>query len=184
MIIDFQIDNDINIDEFWEQSDYLSAFELSSENDRAFILVSAVALEDKIVNILETLLPSINSLKDNKEFTFSFKINLLKSFDLYNLRVVEYLHLVRKIRNEFAHNLNIADFENISNNTINHIDQCLKILETKRTCNKVRDKIEVIVNWLFWELIALEPYSKKLREIMESRETVEKLKSVKKEKVL
>ena len=182
MIIDFKINTDINIDELWEQSDYLDAFELSSENDRAFILVSAVALEDKIENILKLLLPSIKTLADNKEFTFSFKINLLKSFELYNPKLIEYIHLVRKIRNEFAHNLSISDFENISSRTLTHIDQCLKSLESKRTCEKVREKIEVIVKWLFWELIALEPYSKKLREIMDSRETVEKLMSIAKEK--
>ena len=180
MIINFNIDKDINIDELWEQSDYLDAFELSSENDRAFILVSAVALEDKVFNILESLLPSINSLKDNKEFTFSFKINLLKSFDLYNPKVIEYLHLIRKIRNEFAHNLTISDFEKISSGTQKHIDQSLKNLKPDRSSEIVRDKIEVIVKWLFWELIALEQYSRKLRRIMESEETVIKLKSNKK----
>ncbi len=78
MIIDFEIKRQVTLDELWEQAEYLNALELSSENDRAYILVSAVAIEEQIYKVLKALLPQISCLKDNQEFTFSFKINLLK----------------------------------------------------------------------------------------------------------
>ena len=175
MIINFQINKNITLDQLWNQSEYLNALDLSSENDRAFILISAVALEDQIYKILKSLLPLIKCLEDNKEFTFSFKINLLKSFDLYNPRVFDFLHLIRKIRNNFAHDLTISEFENLQSVMISQIDQCLKKIESQRIFSSVRDKIEAIVNWLFWELICLIPYASELREIMTSEQTTTRL---------
>jgi hypothetical protein len=182
MIIDFETNKTIDIDELWAQSDYLEALNVSYENDRAFILVSAVALEQKISILLESLLPSISSLEDNKEFTFSFKTNLLKSFDLYNAKVIEYIHLIRKIRNEFAHDLTISNFEKLHSGTINHIDQCFTNIKPNRESKEIREKIEAIVKWLFWELISLEPYTKKLRAVLTSRETKERLLEIKRSK--
>jgi len=182
MIIDFEIDKVINIDELWEQADYLEALNISYENDRAFILVSAVALEYKISILLKSLLPSIASLEDNREFTFSFKINLLKSFDLYNAKVIEYVHLIRKIRNDFAHDLAISDFEKLPAGTITHIGQCLSDLKLEREFKEVREKIEAIVKWIFWELISLEPYTIELREILTSKDTKDRLLKIKQSK--
>ena len=171
MIIDFEIKRPITLDELWKQADYLNALELSSENDRAYILVSAVAIEDQIYKILKALLPQINCLDDNQGFTFSFKINLLKSYELYNPKIVEYAHLVRKIRNEFAHNLTYSSFEYLPSGTQSNIDQRINEINPQHQFTEVRQKIDAIVKWLFWELNSLLPYAQEINKILNSTET-------------
>jgi len=175
MIIDFEIKRPITLDELWKQADYLNALELSSENDRAYILVSAVAIEDQIYKILKALLPQINCLDDNQGFTFSFKINLLKSYELYNPKIVEYAHLVRKIRNEFAHNLTYSSFEDLPSGTQSNIDQRINEINPQHQFTEVRQKIDAIVKWLFWELNSLLPYAQEINKILNSTETKKQL---------
>lgn len=175
MIIDFEIKKPITLDELWEKADYLNALELSSENDRAYILVSAVAIEDQIYNVLKVLLPQISCLNDNQGFTFSFKINLLKSYALYNPKIVQYAHLLRQIRNEFAHNLTFTNFEDLPEGMKVNINQRITEIYPESQLLELRNKIDTIVKWLFWQLNSLLPYAEKINEILNSSETKTKL---------
>lgn len=171
MIIDFKIKNEIDLEELWAKTDYLNALDQANENDRAYILVSAVAIEDQVFKILKAISPSINCLSDNKDFTFSIKINLLKSFEFCNPNIIEYANLIRKIRNDFAHNLLLNDFESLSESNQNHINQIIGNINQECRTLSYKIKITTIVKWLFWELNSLIPYAKKLREIIESQST-------------
>jgi hypothetical protein len=111
-------------------------------------------------------------------FTFSFKINFLKSYELYNPKVVEYAHLLRKIRNEFAHNLTFTSFEDLPDRTKANINQRVNELNPQNQLTEIKDKIDAIVKWLFWELNSLLPYAQEINKILNSTETKTKLKNL------
>lgn len=97
-------------------SEYAKLFDYEEKNDRAIAIVGATFLEILLEHILWAFL-----IDDEKEVTellqydqplgtFSGKIRMTYCLGLIYKPVRDDLHLVRKIRNEFAHNL-YASFE-------------------------------------------------------------------------
>jgi len=72
------------------------------------------------------------ALTDRSDFTFSFKIVLLKSLRLIPSNIVNMCDCVRKVRNEFAHNLEIDKIESVKSEIkIKLINYILRI-QTKK----------------------------------------------------
>ena len=180
MILEFKINTEIEITDLWAQAGNLYTIDISLTNQRAYILVCAVAIEDKLYTILKSLLPSIKFLDEDNNLSFSFKINLLKSFEFCHPNVINYLHLLRKIRNQYAHNMSVLNLETLPKELLSNIDQIIIELNPEIKSKDYLIKIETIIKWLFWQLHSLNPYSIKLREIMDSSET-KKLLNQKKE---
>jgi hypothetical protein len=109
------------LDRYFDLHDMLlefgKLFSYDDDNDRAIAIVGATFLEALLEHILRAFL-----VDDEKEVgklfepnqplsTFSGKIALVYSLGLIYEPVYRDLHVVRKIRNEFAHDL-YASFEN------------------------------------------------------------------------
>lgn len=76
-------------------------------DDRSKIILAGIIVEWYLDRILKHLFVDYKILTDRSDFTFSFKISILKSLRLIPLNIIIMCDCVRKIRNEFAHNLNI-----------------------------------------------------------------------------
>ncbi|MCT4583108.1 MAG: hypothetical protein N4A35_16980 [Flavobacteriales bacterium] len=176
MIIDFEIDRTLTINQSFDLEDELDALE-SSTDDRTLILVSAIIIENQIEVLLKILFPEYKNLTDNnsKELTFSLKTNLLKSFQLCDNDLFVKINVIRKIRNRFAHDLSFRELELIDSGTKSNINQMFQELETGFTITDVRRQVEFIVKNLAWEVYHLAPYANKLRQIVECEETKVKL---------
>lgn len=97
---------------------------LSQESDRGSALMAAAFIETKIAQLLQSF------FIDNKNIykrlfenngalaTFSSKIDLAFLLGLIPKNIFDDLHLLRKIRNDFAHNASLITFE--SNPTKEH----------------------------------------------------------------
>lgn len=172
MIIDFEIDRTLTVDQSFDLSDELNALE-SSTDDRTLILVSAIIIENQIEVLLKILFPEYRNLTDNnsKELTFSMKTNLLKSFQLCDNDLFVKTNVIRKIRNRFAHDLSFRELELIDSGTRSNINQIFQELETGFTITEVRRQVEFIVKNLAWEFYHIAPYANTLRRIIESEET-------------
>lgn len=90
---------------------------ISSESDRGAVLVAASLLEAGLEDAIKKKLISVKSNKDplfdgNSPFgTFSAKIELAYRVGVIRSDTKEMLNLFRKIRNIFAHEINICNLE-------------------------------------------------------------------------
>ncbi|MHB0755461.1 hypothetical protein [Polaribacter sp. M15] len=76
-------------------------------DDRSKIILAGIIVEWYLDRILKCLFIDYKILTKRSDFTFSVKISILKSLRLIPLNIIIMCDCVRKIRNEFAHNLNI-----------------------------------------------------------------------------
>jgi DNA-binding MltR family transcriptional regulator len=109
-----------SLERYFELNDALfhfsKLFDYDEKNDRAIVIVGATFLDTILEHILRAFLidneKEVNKLLqcDQPLGTFSGKITMAYCLGLIYKPVQEDLNLVRKIRNEFAHNL-YASFE-------------------------------------------------------------------------
>ncbi len=92
-------------------------------DDRSKVILAGIIVEWHLDRILKNLFVDYKNLTDRSDFTFSFKISLLKSLRLIPLNIVTMCDCVRKIRNEFAHNLNIDNINQTEKKFKNQIHQ-------------------------------------------------------------
>jgi hypothetical protein len=91
------------------------------DDDRIAILVGALLVENALDEFLRAFVPSYNLLEDNKDFTFSMRTNLGRSFRLCPNRIFGATDAIRNIRNVIAHHLEvttIAQAEAVKNGLI------------------------------------------------------------------
>jgi hypothetical protein len=100
---------DDSLDEFKQSIAHLAGV----EDDRAVILVCALLLENAVESCLTAFAPRFPQMADDRDLTFSLKTNFLKSLCLLPPHVLEAITPIRQIRNEFAHNLEIKDFNSV-----------------------------------------------------------------------
>jgi len=93
-----------------KMNEYLSKCNTTSD-DRALALIGALCIEKELDVFLSEWIKNYKPLAKNKDFTFSFKIELANSLRLIPSKIFNSIEPIRKIRNIFAHNLEIDTFE-------------------------------------------------------------------------
>ena len=106
-----------------EASEELRVFakEFGKESDRACVVLSAAMLEQALDSVFRTCLVAAPSSRDDlldgpnaPLSSFSAKIDLAHRIGVISTKFCRDLHLIRKIRNQFAHNVTGCDFSNRS----------------------------------------------------------------------
>lgn len=107
-------DNGIwNID--GENEDFLIE-NLNNDSDRAVALIAATILENRLERIiLDRFIDDKKIVKKITEFqglmgSFSAKIDLSYMLGIYSKPAYNEMNIIRRIRNEFAHDLSVVDF--------------------------------------------------------------------------
>ncbi|MEH2419750.1 MAG: DUF4145 domain-containing protein [Nostoc sp.] len=80
---------------------------------RLLAIITALLIETRLDNLLGLFLPRYSKLLNASNFTFSMKINLLEALNFVPPSITTSAHCLRKIRNEFAHDLSKVDFSSI-----------------------------------------------------------------------
>jgi hypothetical protein len=78
-----------------------------SADDRSYVVLAALVLEYHYDEALKSLMPGYDAINTSNDYTFSLKIETLSALKLVPSLIPRSAHCVRKIRNEFAHNLTI-----------------------------------------------------------------------------
>jgi hypothetical protein len=94
------------------------------KDDRLLVLISDLLLENTVDNYLSAIMPAY---KENINFTFFTKICVAKALRLSPSKFFDGADLVRRIRNEFAHNIETRTFETLKPKLI---DEIVKILRS------------------------------------------------------
>ncbi len=83
-----------------------------AKDERLQAIVGSLAVEDVLDSLLEAYIPKYNKyLKKNEDFTFSLKTELARSLKLIPTHLINAIDIIRQTRNEFAHNLDIQNFD-------------------------------------------------------------------------
>lgn len=92
------------------------------KDDRSMALIAAMVCEAYIDRLLSSIMPGyVKNIAKNSNFTFSSKIKILQAFDIVPRHLCKAADLVREVRNEFAHNLDIDALESIDPKIIDRL---------------------------------------------------------------
>jgi hypothetical protein len=97
---------------------------LENENERAYTLLAAMLLEYQTDVLLNSYISDYKALGS---LQMAFKLRLIKSFNLIPTHFIEFAEIVVKIRNVFAHNIEIDTFDEM-----NHLSDAATIKLLKR----------------------------------------------------
>jgi len=129
------------IDDLWQINFLITQFE--KESDRAAVILIASIMDENLTNLLKSFFVPIpnsdDSVFDNATSplsTFSSKIDIAYRTGLISGKFARDLHIIRKIRNSFAHDIYECNFENGS------VKSRIKELEKSITMSKQINEID------------------------------------------
>jgi hypothetical protein len=79
-------------------------------DDRLLALVGALCIENRVDALLQAIGPGFAECPNDPDFTFSLKIQVARSLRMIPSRILTACDLVRHMRNEFAHHLEMKGF--------------------------------------------------------------------------
>jgi len=91
-------------------SKYFEKYKKTSD-ERALAIIGASSVENELDKFLSCWIKDFKNLNNNKELTFSLKVELAISLKLIPKKILNAIEPIRKIRNIFAHNFEIDTFE-------------------------------------------------------------------------
>ncbi|HVX38035.1 MAG TPA: hypothetical protein VHB25_00585 [Gemmatimonadaceae bacterium] len=114
-------------------------------------------MEDAVDSLAAAYVPGYSSLAENRDFSLSMRIELVRSLRLCPTRLLGAADAVRLIRNDFAHELSIATFDACKPKHLASIRGHLQQIQPAM----VKDKSdrEVFVNLVGMVRMALRGYS-------------------------
>jgi hypothetical protein len=90
-------------------------------DDRALLIMSALTIEYYLDLVLACWIPKYKTLSENRDFTFSLKLDLLDSFKLLPKYIVTHANCVRKLRNDFAHDINADSLKELGTKSLSSL---------------------------------------------------------------
>ena len=89
------------------------------DDHRLLAVITALVVENRVDRINAAFLPQYTRLIENSDFVFSTKIALLEALNFVPLYITMSAHCLRRIRNEFAHNLERETLNDLPEKVIN-----------------------------------------------------------------
>lgn len=137
----------------------------NAQDDRSKIIFCGIIVEYYLDRILKCFFLDFKELSDRPDFTFSFKISLLKSMQFIPNEIIQMCDIVRRIRNEFAHNFDIDNINQLKPKLINTLNQ-IYLNQTKNKDSNIElfTKFKLVFNLGHSYLRTYEKNVKLLRE--------------------
>lgn len=145
--------------------------EFEKESERACVILATAMLDQALEAILKARLVPISSPKDElledvyaPISSFSARINLAHRIGLISVKFSRDLHIIRDIRNDFAHDIRGCTFDNDSvRNRVLALVRSSGIVErcprSRRSfIEGARGNFQMTVSWMLWHLWNLASY--------------------------
>jgi hypothetical protein len=84
------------------------------DDERLLVLLGGLIVENALDRLLGEAIVKYKQIRDNRDFTFAMRITLAESLCLIPSKVLRAADLVRGLRNDFVHNLDVKSFEDLS----------------------------------------------------------------------
>jgi hypothetical protein len=150
--------------------------EFNKESDRARVILAAAMLEEMLEAMLRSYFVPIASADDSLFMganaplaSFSAKIDIAHRIVVISTRLCRDLHLVRKIRNDFAHNVAGCSFE--SSGVRSRVIELLRssvIIDPnpdfKEVIKTARDEFAMTASRILWHLTRLRGQTRPLKD--------------------
>lgn len=147
---------------------------MSSDDDRALVLVGALVVENAIDQLLTVYIPGYKTLKGNRDFTFSMKISLARSLRLCPSRLFSAADAIRLIRNDFAHELSNSVFDECKPEHLQSIEGHLRHINIEQAEGSARDIFKSLASMLFLALRGYHFHIQGLNEFLRNSEVFSK----------
>jgi DNA-binding MltR family transcriptional regulator len=149
--------------------------EFSKESDRASVILAVAMLDQALETLLKTYLVPTDSSEDRlldgayaPLSSFSARIDLCYRLSLISARFCRDLHIIRRIRNEFAHNVTGCNFG--SSGVRNRIIELMRSSRIDEQFPEFREQyadgakgdFQMNVSWMLWQLWSLAEHSSPL----------------------
>ncbi len=162
--------NQENFKDIQEKLDsYLEKYTKTSD-DRALAIIGALSVENELDNFLAKWIEGYKHIASNKDLTFSFKIDLAISLKLIPRKILNAIEPIRKIRNIFAHHLDIDTFEKAkefdSKSEKPSFPKLYDKIKTFMVWDKEDDK-ETFKNLIFMIILGLNVYTKHIAKVQD-----------------
>ena len=152
--------------------------EFRKESDRASVIIAAAMFDDALNGLLKNHLVSNASSTDDlfdganaPLSTFSSKISMAHRLGLISSKFCRDLHLIRKIRNEFAHNVHGCSFEDsrVKSRTLELYKDTHKSMRDNSRKNKrypegTRGDFMLVCSWMLFAMNASLEHCEQLNE--------------------
>ena len=135
------------------------------DDDRLLALVAALCIEDSVGVLLQAFAPGFSQC--DADFTFSLKIKMARSLRMLPSRILTACDLIRVIRNEFAHHLEIKDFNQLDNECLRKLGHYIAAFNVKeRDADDHRGLFRELVGFVILALHVYIGQVAKLREYL------------------
>jgi DNA-binding MltR family transcriptional regulator len=151
-----------NAKSYWNN---ILELEFKNETDRGAVILAASLFDLSLTNLLKSFLVSNPSSKDDifegpnsPMGSFSSKISMSYRLGLISSKFSRDLNLIRKIRNEFAHNIQGCNFEHsgVMSRVQELINSCSIIKYDSKTKETFPDghrgDFLLICSWMLWSI--------------------------------
>lgn len=117
--------------------------EMKEGNDRAVVIVGAANVDSLLGQLIQrSLLPPLNKTRDellngdSPLSTFSARINMCYRFLLIDKELCQTLHILRRIRNDFAHKIKECDLSSSPHS--DQVKELIKYFKDEPLLDKLR----------------------------------------------
>jgi hypothetical protein len=128
------------------------------DDHRLLALITALLVEDRVDKMLRLVFPRYNRLLDRQEYSFSMKLTTLEALRYLPSSILNTSQAIRKIRNEFAHSLDLVKFDDLDDKI-----KKMMISSWKQSYGHIEKKIpenlhEIFKNISFFSIAGLDMY--------------------------
>lgn len=148
-----------------KQDDYLAKYKQTSD-DRALAIIGALSVETELDNFLSKWIKDYKYLIDKEDFSFSFKVDLAISLRLIPKKILNAIEPIRKIRNIFAHSLNIDTFEKAKEVDSDSFEMLYNKVRVFEVWSK-NDVEETFRQLIFLVILGLDIYAEHLAKVQD-----------------
>jgi len=139
-------------------------------DDRALAIIGALTIENELDDFLSKWIRGYKHIVTLRDVTFSFKVDLAISLKIIPPKILNAIEPIRKIRNVFAHNLDVDTFEKAREVDSKSNDPAFPILYNKiKTFVRWREKSdkETFKYLIVYVMLALNHYKKHLVKLQD-----------------
>ncbi|MDH6254200.1 hypothetical protein M2347_003927 [Chryseobacterium sp. H1D6B] len=140
---------------------------INTGDHRSRIVLAGIIVESYFDRLLKCFFIDYKNLSDRSDFTFSFKISLLKSMRIIPNEIIVLCDMIRKVRNIFAHNFEIDVIDDIDPKLVKNINQLYREKTKSKIEKELIEKFHSLYSLGYSELRAYEKNVKLLRETVD-----------------
>jgi len=128
-------------------------------DDRLLVLLGALIVENGVDELLGALIPGYSDLRNRREFTFSTRIGLARALRLLPSRILTGADLIRRLRNDFVHDLSLDSFAGVEPRRLRSMRDRL----TAFVPQVPGEESAIFTYLVLWTVVALGTYAEHVR---------------------